>query len=152
MSILDNRYDLGDVVGSILMYTSIVAWTGIGSPNIYGYSLVDPAFTVSEWAVPMYTLGMGTAVAVAFLTNGNLTWSGLKRRPGWEKIAVAGTIAFPAVVDNVQLLEDTMLSGHIWGSMFGLLALSGYVIVAFRRDRDKKASLTEAARALAAQG
>lgn len=151
-TILSNRYDLGDVAGSILMYTSIVAWTGIGSPSIYGVNLTESAFAAGGIDVPMYTLGMGVAVLIAFLTNGNLTLSGLQRRPTWEQAAVVGTVAFPVIVDNVSTLESFMLTGYIEGTAFALIALGGYVIVAFRRDNDSKASLFEAAAALGKQG
>jgi hypothetical protein len=151
-NILSNRYDLGDVAGSILMYTSIVAWTGIGSPSIYGVNLTESAFAAGGLTVPMYTVGMGTAVLIAFLTNGQLTANGLMKRPTWELAAVIGTVAFPVIVDNLSLLEDFMLRGHLEGTAFALLALAGYVIVAFRRDNDSKASIGEAARALATQG
>ncbi len=150
-TILSNRYDLGDVAGSILMYTSIVAWTGIGSPSIYGINLTESAFAAGGLDIPMYTLGMGTAVLIAFLTNGNLTIDGLMKRPAWELAAVIGTVAFPVIVDNWAMLEDFMLTGHLEGTAFALFALAGYVIVAFRRDNDKKASIGQAARALASQ-
>lgn len=151
-SILSNRYDLGDVLGSILMYTSIAAWTGIGGATLYGYNLTEPAVSTGFLAIPMYTLGMFVAVFVAFITNGQLTVTGLQRRPIWEKFAVAATILFPVLVDNVGALEDAMLAGHLEGTLFGLLALTGYIIVAFRRDNDKKASLYEAASRLATEG
>jgi hypothetical protein len=152
MSILDNRYDLGDVAGSIIMYTSIAAWAGIGGATLYGHDLTSSAFTVEGWSVPMYVLGFVTATGIAFLTNSGLTARGLRRRPTWEKTAVVGTVGFPVLVDNVSSLQSLMLESHLNGTVFGLLALTGYVIVAFRRDRDKKVGPLEALRNAAGQG
>ncbi|WP_327051135.1 hypothetical protein [Halomicrococcus gelatinilyticus] len=113
MGILEEHYDLGDIFGSLVLYSSTTALTGISGSMLYGMDLTKVAFAAGPFEFSMSTLGIWLAVSVAFATNGNLQLSQLMARPEWERYAVIGTLAAPVLVKSFadHLASATVFDG-----------------------------------------
>lgn len=138
----NNRYDLGDLVGGILLTYGLSTFAGVGTSSLYGVSFSDPAFSLDGTAIPISIVAIDLAILVAFGTNTQLTVGGFQNRPVWEKAFAAGTFFVPLAFQFVTPFREWMLGGYASGSAVAALVLVGYIIVGYRRDNDKKHSMS----------
>jgi hypothetical protein len=133
------RFDGGDLVGGMLVFFVLGPWVGVSNgTEIYGYSIVAPAFTAGGISIAMSTVGIWVGTVTAYVTNQSLKLDSILNRPTWEKAAVALTLALPVVVNNVGGLEAWMLESYVNGTLVGLTTLIGFIIVSYRRVNDAK--------------
>lgn len=139
-----NPFDWVDVIVYAVAVGGIASLVGIGTQTFYGHAFSDPAIASGGTVFTFGAAGAILAGLLAYWSNDGFSLSTLFDRPRWEQGTVITYVGGILLLELVPGFKDFTTGSDIWGTFFGLLMVSGFLIIAYRTEGDKKLKITEA--------